>query len=61
MRKIKIKKEETFYVGDMESDAQSAESANVKFIKAEWGHGKEKSKHIGIDNMMELLEYLGIS
>jgi HAD superfamily hydrolase (TIGR01549 family) len=48
----------SFYVGDMSSDRSAALSADVTFMKANWGYGSFLHSGISLDTPLELLELL---
>jgi phosphoglycolate phosphatase len=44
INKSKIKKNETIYLGDTIFDNRSANSANIRYLHANWGYQKNKKK-----------------
>lgn len=58
MNKLRSQPEDTIYIGDMQSDLESASSAKVSFAYASWGYGNVINSKINFDNPVELLEYL---
>ena len=45
--RLEKKPEDTFFVGDTNTDAKAAENAGVDFIFCEYGHGEEYKLAIG--------------
>ena len=46
LSKLKIKKENTVYIGDTKVDELTAKNARIKFLYANWGFGGERKKSI---------------
>ena len=45
MKKLKIKKEKTVYVGDMMVDKLTAKNAGIEYIHAQYGYSSNKIRH----------------
>ena len=46
LRILKIKKENTVYIGDTKVDELTAKNAKIRFLYANWGFGKKRKKSI---------------
>jgi HAD superfamily hydrolase (TIGR01549 family) len=46
LSKLKIKKENTVYIGDTKVDELTAKNARIKFLYANWGFGGKRKKSI---------------
>ena len=46
LSKLKIKKENTVYIGDTKIDELTAKNAKIRFLYANWGFGKKRKKSI---------------
>jgi HAD superfamily hydrolase (TIGR01549 family) len=46
LSKLKIKKENTVYIGDTKVDELTAKNAKIRFLYANWGFGKKRKKSI---------------
>jgi len=46
LSKLKIKKENTIYIGDTKVDELTAKNARIKFLYANWGFGGKRKKSI---------------
>ena len=59
LKNFKVKKKDTFYLGDSSYDYNACKSAKIKYFHAKWGYGKdlEKNKKIKIiKNFDDLLK-----
>jgi phosphoglycolate phosphatase-like HAD superfamily hydrolase len=57
--KLAISASDAIYVGDMESDCQSAMNASMRYIHADWGYGKKPVKALSVSCPAEILDVLG--
>ena len=46
LRILKIKKENSVYIGDTKVDELTAKNAKIRFLYANWGFGKKRKKSI---------------
>lgn len=46
LSKLKIKKENTVYIGDTKVDELTAKNAKIRFLYANWGFGRKRKKSI---------------
>lgn len=58
LSKLDVAPHQSIYIGDMLTDRQSAESANVTFLHASWGYGIDPQSKLKLDYPEELLEFI---
>lgn len=59
IKKLKFKKKNTYYIGDMLVDYKASKNANIQFIFAKYGYGKDyKLYNKKIQNISEVNKFL---
>ena len=56
--KIKIHRNNVFYVGDTQVDKRTAKNAGIKFIYAKYGYENIRSTKYTINSMKEINKFL---